>query len=543
MGIPSFYKHLIQTIAGITGKTRHAPPQVFALDLNCAIYHCIKKVQKVTPYTEEIQTTWEANLHAHVIAYIKQLVRNVAPTKHVYIAVDGVAPMAKIKQQRARRFKSAQAAEQEARIKAEARNEAYLPTPRWDSNAITPGTRFMVGLATALRTYAASNPSKIIVSPADEPGEGEQKIMAWARVNAPASMVVYGLDADLIVLALWMSATSKTAVDLYREEVEFNGTIKVDATEEEQFLYMDVQALAKALHSTHGRMGQAQDEFSRDFVALMNLLGNDFVPHGMALKIRDDGVQRLCEIQNTALKTPIVKQDTAGLWHYDVEALQKIFTALAADEDKCMLRNIRKKLEARPGSTAGKSAEERALSLYNDLPVSWAAESVLVNKVFVPGAESQRLFLKTDYAKIYDKIALWDTATEKAAEVYLQTLAWTLSYYSGAPIDTYWYYPWMLPPRHASILKALEGKSLLLVPSTVRTPLKPVEQLTMVLPESSFALLPKEYTRLLSMYPAYWPTAWGTYSFGRRFLWECEPLIPLIQPHEIKNMIETALDE
>ncbi len=533
---------MIQTIAGITAKTRRAPPDVFALDLNCAIYHCIKKVQKATPYSETIHSKWEADLHNHVVAYIKQLVRNVAPVKNVYIAVDGVAPFAKIKQQRARRFKSAQAAETEARIKAEARNEAYVPTPRWDSNAITPGTRFMTGLAAALRAYAATAPSKIIVSPADEAGEGEQKIMTWAREAKPASMVVYGLDADLIVLALWMSATSKTAVDLYREEVEFNGTIKVDVTEEEQFLYMDVQALAKALHATHGRMGQSQDEFVRDFVALMNLLGNDFVPHGMALKIRDDGVQRLCEIQNT-LTTSVAKQSTTGEWLYDVSALRKIFAILTTDEDKCMLRNIRKKLDARPGGSGGKSAEERALSLYNDLPVTWAAESVLVNKVAVHGAENLHIFLKPNYAEIYDKHALMGTTPEHAAEVYLQTLSWTLAYYSGAPIDNYMYYPWLLPPRHASILKALESKSELTVPNTARTPLKPVEQLSMVLPESSFALLPKEYGKLLSMYPVYWPVSWGTYSFGRRFLWECEPLIPLIPPSEIKNMIEAALDE
>jgi 5'-3' exonuclease len=168
---------------------------------------------------------------------------------------------------------------------------------------------------------------------------------------------------------------------------------------------------------------------------------------------------------------------------------------------------------------------------------------VLVNKVAVAGSENPHLFLKPNYAEIYDKHALQGNTPSHAAGVYLQTLAWTLSYYSGGPIDMHWYYPWLLPPRHATILKALEAKSELSVPNTPRSPLKPVEQLSMVLPESSFALLPKEYDKLLSLYPVYWPVAWGTYSFGRRFLWECEPLIPLIPPSEIKNMIEAALDE
>lgn len=474
------------------------------------------------------------------------MVKRVAPTKYVYIAVDGVAPMAKIKQQRTRRFKSALTADTEARIKAEARGEVYVPTARWDSNAITPGTRFMAGLAVALRAYAASAPEtsvKIIVSPADEPGEGEQKIMEWVRANKPASVVVYGLDADLIVLALWHSANSATQVDLFREETEFNGTVKVDATAEEQFLYLDTAHLARAMHSTHGRMGQRQPEFIRDFVALMNILGNDFVPHGMAHKIRDDGVQRLCEIQNTALTTPLVKQDAKGEWHYDVAALRSVFTALAAEEEPAMQRNVKKKLESRVGVTAGKSAEERAFALYNDTPVSWAAETVLVDRVYLVGAEHPQLRLKPTWTAAYDMHALWGAAPEKAATVYLQALAWTLAYYSGAPVDMHWYYPWHLPPRHASIKAALEMQATLIAPNTLRAPLKPVEQLAMVLPESSFSLLPAEYARLRTLYPVYWPTAWGTYSFGRRFMWECEPLIPLIQPFEIKGMIDVALDE
>ncbi len=515
---------------------------MFALDLNCAIYHCVKKLQKHTPYTVEIHNKWESDLYAHVIAYIKQLVRYVEPSEKVYIAVDGVAPMAKIKQQRCRRFKSAVTAETEARIKAEARGERYIPVPRWDSNAITPGTRFMAGLTAALRAYASTAPSKIIVSPADEPGEGEQKIMAWARSFKPASMVVYGLDADLIVLALWMSATSSTQVDLFREEVEFNGAIKVDATDEEQFLYLDMNHLARVLHATYGRATQPQDEFVRDFVALVNLLGNDFVPHGMALKIRDDGVQRLCEIQNSVLTTPVVKQDDAGAWHYDPATLQIIFTRLAEVEAASFVRNIKKKLDSHIGTTAAKSAEERALALYNDLPVTWAAENVLIDRVKIAGLDAPQVVLKSNWEAIYDKEALMGVVPANAAKEYLHALSWTLSYYSGATVDNYWYYPWHLPPRHKSILEALMTLKSLPIPNTPRVPLKPLEQLSMVLPESSFSLLPSEYKQLLKANPVYWPEKWGLFSFGRRFLWECEPLIPLIPPSEIGKMVEEALD-
>jgi 5'-3' exonuclease len=74
------------------------------------------------------------------------------------------------------------------------------------------------------------------------------------------------------------------------------------------------------------------------------------------------------------------------------------------------------------------------------------------------------------------------------------------------------------------------------------TKLTPIEQLAMVLPESSIYLLPTELHALPRLYPYAWPCDWSYYSFGRRFMWECEPLIPLIQPTQIKQWVEDALE-
>ena len=105
----------------------------------------------------------------------------------------------------------------------------------------------------------------------------------------------------------------------------------------------------------------------------------------------------------------------------------------------------------------------------------------------------------------------------------------------------YWYYPWPLPPRAETILKRLESHDLE-TPKTQQEPIKPLEQLAMVLPESSFDLLPQEYRKLPLQHPHAWPRTWTVYSLGRRFLWECEPLIPLIQPKQIKQWIETLYE-
>lgn len=536
MGIPSFYKHLLQTIVGLTSKTRKSP-NVLALDLNCAIYHCVKKVK--IPYREDTRTKWESELIQLVLAYVKQLHTIVQPTDVIYVAVDGVAPMAKIRQQRVRRFKSAVQAVQEARIRAEARGVPYVPVERWDTNSITPGTIFMANLAKALREYANTNPKRIKVSPADEPGEGEQKIMDYLRKTQPADVVVYGLDADLIVLALWNGSVQNIQIDLFREEVEFNGMVKQDVLGEEQFLYLDMKRLGDVLYDSYRKPGQSLSEFLTDFVALMNLLGNDFVPHGMSLKIRDEGVEKILSLYKDIVAPLLLRKGET--FQYNPDTLKKICSELANREADWMIKGIRKKLSTRIGSGPKRNAEEQALSCFNDSPVQWAAERGMVEEVRVPDMDKPQLRLKPTWERIYDEEALWGADPKTVARYYLESLTWTLAYYSGQPVDTHWYYPWLLPPRFQTLVSCIGDE--LCAPNEERSPLQPIEQLAMVLPQSSFSLLPSEYATLPRLYPFAWPISWSLFSFGRRFLWECEPLIPLIQPSQIRDWIERMYEE
>lgn len=500
------------------------------------------------PYTEEIKTKWEADLITEVIAYIKQITAIVAPTQTLYIAVDGVAPMAKIKQQRLRRFRSAVQAEEEARIRAEAKGVKYEPKPRWDTTAITPGTEFMKNLSFSLRQFGKTNKTKpkTVVSPADEPGEGEQKIMEYIREHKPNTAVIYGLDADLIVLSLWANATLGTTLSLFREEMEFNGSVKTDALGDEKFLYLLVDQLAVALYTKFQKTPtQSKQEFTRDFVGIMSLLGNDFVPHGMVLKIKDDGIESLLRMYRDHLVTPFVKQNPATThWEYNTATLTDLFTRVAQTEEQQILKTTSKKLNARPGMTGSKEPEDQAIARYNDQPIVWAAETVFATQIQLEDREKPSWILKPDWRSIYDKEALMGAELQKATVEYLNSLAWTLAYYSGAPVDLYWYYPWYLPPRAETVAAYLKTTPapVLETPATPRTPLKPLEQLAMVLPQTSFHLLPKEFQALPTLYPHAFPTQWGLFSLGRKILWECEPLIPLIQPTQITTWIETMYD-
>ena len=83
----------------------------------------------------------EEQIFTSIFAYVDHLFAKIKPKKLFFIAVDGVAPRAKMNQQRSRRFKTAREAK-ELKEKAE-RNGEQLPEEKaFDSNCITPGELF-----------------------------------------------------------------------------------------------------------------------------------------------------------------------------------------------------------------------------------------------------------------------------------------------------------------------------------------------------------------------------------------------------------------
>jgi 5'-3' exoribonuclease 2 len=227
------------------------------IDMNGIIHPCSHPEQGPQPKTEE-------EMFENVCLYVDRLVRAVRPRQLLYLAVDGVAPRAKMNQQRSRRFRAAEEAKELAALEAEIletlpdeqrqqqqvlqrqkqQNSTTTSKP-WDSNVITPGTTFMRNLSDYIRFYIRHrltyDPSwkhlRIIFSDASLPGEGEHKICAHIRLQRSQLgydpnlvHVIHGLDADLILLAL---ATHEAHVYISREQVLF-GRKSVETTEQRQ---------------------------------------------------------------------------------------------------------------------------------------------------------------------------------------------------------------------------------------------------------------------------------------------------------------------
>ena len=138
-------------------------------------------------------------MYLAIFKYIDRVFNIIRPRRILYMAVDGVAPRAKMNQQRSRRFRSAKDIEdkrqEEQRLRSEwSSNGKKLPPekpPTWDHNVITPGTGFMQRLSTFLRYYihqrCSTDPGwknvKVILSDASVPGEGEHKVMEFIRLQ------------------------------------------------------------------------------------------------------------------------------------------------------------------------------------------------------------------------------------------------------------------------------------------------------------------------------------------------------------------------
>jgi 5'-3' exonuclease len=500
MGIPAYYKKLTHSVPGLVSTHHHEVAWLF-MDFNCLIYYCIG----LQP--EYDGDTWENGLIESVVSCCKEIVKEVKPTEGVYIAIDGVVPMAKMRQQRLRRFKSVweqgRTATDQQGHKADQQGHKAL-IKKWNTNAITPGTVFMDKLCTRLQTMC--DEKRWMFSGCLEPGEGEHKIMAqWRRGIYKGPIAVYGLDADLIVLSLLGQAMNQLgSIWLFREVKPLESATAVNALKPVDQLYewFSIDMLRDHLMRP-SELCKNHSIISYCFA--MSILGNDFLPSSLGLKMRDGGHDELlhCLLELIDADMNIIEEN-----------LIELFRRLSQTEHHRIMNYIKvKQRQASYSTEKGLGEQNWPLSQIEDLRGDWVAR---YTKLAGPSIES--------------------------CKEYINGIKWIWSYYTGKSVCYNWYYPYVLPPLWSILVTYLNSHNTCLqseMPICVRIEeLRPVEQLVLVLPLESWSLIPACPEKVLSMIaPQFFPSTFEFESVGKRFFWECEAMIPILTVLELKELI------
>ena len=287
------------------------------LDMNGIIHNCTHKDSDSPTFRMT-----EDKMFIAIFNYIEHLFSKIKPKQLFFMAIDGVAPRAKMNQQRARRFRTALDAE---KAKERAIKEGVkMPTEdAFDSNCITPGTEFMAKLTRQLKYFISKKVSEdvdwqgveIVLSGHEVPGEGEHKIMEYIRhakaqhtYDSNMRHCLYGLDADLIMLGL---LSHDPHFCLLREEVTFGRQSQKKSKELEhqnfylmhlcivrEYLELEFQALKDPeVMSFPFDMERVID----DFILMAFFVGNDFLPNLPHLHINEGALVLMFKVYKSVL--------------------------------------------------------------------------------------------------------------------------------------------------------------------------------------------------------------------------------------------------
>ncbi|CAG8495278.1 4885_t:CDS:10, partial [Ambispora gerdemannii] len=287
----------------------------------------------------------EEKIFIGIFNYIDHLFTKIKPKKLFFMAVDGVAPRAKMNQQRSRRFRTAKDA-LEAIKKAQARGEELPEEEPFDSNCITPGTEFMKKLSKQLEYFINKKVTEdanwrdiqIVLSGHEVPGEGEHKIMEYIRTakaqpdyNPNVRHCLYGLDADLIMLGL---VSHDPHFALLREEVTFGPSKKKKSgrVEEQNFYLMHLSILREYLNLEFITLQDSLpfeynlERIIDDFILLALFIGNDFLPHLPNLHIAEGALGLMFHVYKKILPDAGGYINDGGL--LDMNRLEMVFNEL-----------------------------------------------------------------------------------------------------------------------------------------------------------------------------------------------------------------------
>lgn len=535
MGIPSYFKRVINDFPEVIKTDLDNQTYNLFLDFNCCIHGCSNELKKNKEY--ESHTEFEEDLIKSVLEYIDIIFDYVNPKELFYISIDGIPPRSKMVQQRNRRFMKNWRNEKLLipLRKKNLMNEINAIQSEWDSSSISPGTKFMNQLSQAINNKLKKESKykyiKSILSDSHEEGEGEYKIYNYMTQNKiTKDSIIYGLDADLIMLSL----LNETNIHLLREP------LFLEVNDKQPFLYLSINKLKESIKLFYDDYFPIDKEnLIKYYVFLSFLLGNDFIPHISFISIKNNSIEELLNfyknISNELNENILIIENKKKL-HYKINYnfLIELFHRLSKIETEKLIYITNKYYKKRPFIKKFNNELDyfkNMLEMYPQLNKG--------NDVIEVGSSNWQ---KNYYHYKFNTI---DTKDIRNISLnYLETLQFTLEYYFHQTYHPTFYYRYNNSPLLIDVYNYLlslkldnsnEGKNIKInIPFNELYPDIKITiplQLLMILPPSSFDLLEKqEHYKLMTDINQgvlhYYPTDFKVDTHLKDYLWLCNPILP-----------------
>lgn len=444
MGIPAYFKYLTKTYPHILEKSvgsQQVPVQNLFMDCNSIVYDAVHSLSKTAP-----QNTLLTNhdVIEQTIFRIHEYIEMLKPQNTLFIAFDGVAPLAKMNQQKTRRHKGLFV-------------PVFAPKAQWDTTVITPGTPFMRELSASIQqAFSKKERSfqirQIVISTAEEKGEGEHKLFAWLRRQPKplTDLYVYGMDADLIMLAL-----------LHLPYVESTGNIRVFREYENRALpdnpvetvFLNSRVLADCLVQEMGA-GLSVEASINDYIFMCFFLGNDFMPHFPSMNIRTHGIPKIIEVYNLCRKKVVLCEGIATGFFIDRQKhiqwanVSRFIQECAKHEHEWLLQEyaVRDKQAKYIQIRSGTDQEKQ--DALDNIPLLFRAEEFYICPTIPEWQDRyyKSLFNEGNNEGNNHSVKARTHSPKQICQTYLEGLAWTWNYYSADNRDWRWTYPHHYPP-------------------------------------------------------------------------------------------------
>jgi len=532
MGIPSYFSFIVKNHSNIIRKLSSNPIKVdnLYLDCNSIIYDAYSKME-----FDKLTETVAVSIIRRVISKIEEYINTIQPSKTVIVAFDGVAPVAKLEQQRSRRYKSWYQNEITRQIFKKEKEDP------WNTTAITPGTKFMSELNEMVTNHFTKDicnklsVSDIIVSGSNKIGEGEHKLFSYIRSypekHSSETTVIYGLDADLIMLSINHLPVCPNLY-LFRETPHFIQSID-SSLEPDSNYFLDIPefatALTKYMNNDKELTTQQQKNKVYDYIFLCFFLGNDFLPHFPSINIRTGGVDKMINAYKATIgDSNLNLTDGKTIFWGNV---RKVVQQLATQEEEFIIKEHRSRNNKEKQRLPDTTPEEK-FKLFESTPLYEREMEHFINPVkpYWQYRYYRGLFgIKSDSN---------DEQKRDIAINYLQGIEWTMKYYTTGCPNWRWCYNYNYPPLLQDLIRFIPYFNTEFMENKVENPVSELVQLCYVMPRQSLEFLPDKLYKSIIKYRLEQYKTDCDFSWAYcKYFWECHPNLPHIDVNELEQFV------